>query len=181
MELLNSGKFLASILFLMFLAVVMKWSVDVCLPLHQGTHIFSSPQAPKPICEALNGWDLWAHERDAKISAQTNWYHAAPGLFENDDGNPSVFNFLKDAVKLTIVLSMVPMDMRADFQLMLLILVAGLIMAVAWEVIERVIATPVEGAHAKKAYRRRVTAMFKVMGDNTQEFEPEQRELKKRD
>lgn len=128
-------KFLLSFAALLVLAAVLKWAVDTCLPPYQGASIVFPHQGlkPTPLCGAVLEWDLWAREKQAIRASKQNFVRDAPGALQTDEGKPTKILFSADAIKLTVLLSRIPHDRFATFQLLVLVCVLSVLISVLWQ------------------------------------------------
>ncbi len=128
-------KFLYSFVVLFALLLLLKWSVDTCLPPYDGASRIFPHDAPKPVfmCSSVTKWDFWAREKQAIRASKQNLVRNAPGALENDEGKPTKLLFSSDAIKLTVLLSKVPGERFANFQVFILIFVLSIFFGVVWQ------------------------------------------------
>lgn len=138
-------KFGTAVFVQVLLLILLKWSVDVCLPNLDNSRVFPvALAAPRSVCEPIRNWDLSSRARSAQSQAMRNFYNPTPSVFETEDGRPAFFIFSKDLLKLTVLLSKVPRDPFAIFQLGVVLLISSTLIALLWELGEWVVSTPVE-------------------------------------
>ncbi|MCB0343926.1 MAG: hypothetical protein KDD66_02365 [Bdellovibrionales bacterium] len=127
--------------------------MDTCLPPYDGASRIFPHSGPKPIllCSSVTDWDFWAREKQAIRASKQNLVRDAPGSLQTDDGKPTKLLFSADAIKLTVLLSKVPGDRFANFQVFILLFVLSIFFGVVWQWLYYLSSSPKNFARKKGA------------------------------
>ena len=113
--------------------IILKWSVDSCLPRADVRRLLAIIPSPEFVCQPIRSWDNWSRAVDTRATLRSSIYRGAPGLLETDDGQPAFLLFSKDLIKLPLLLGKIPGDRVALSQLLFALFLLSFFSAVIWQ------------------------------------------------
>jgi len=126
-------KFFISIGMVCVFFLLVKFLLDTCLPARMNMLIFSEALAPPAeVCSLIETWDNSARIEEAYDASHQSWASPTTTPLIGPEGQ-TIFLFSKDMFKMTVLVSRVPGEGIATFQLILLVLFLSLALTFVWE------------------------------------------------